>query len=178
MAPPHTHKPSLKPIEKGIQRHEVVVLADLGWGYKRISKKTGVPVPTLQGILQRYRMYGRLDDAHRSGCPTLLSEANLQAIERAVENDPRASLNDLTERLHCLGLRVGRTTINKATKQLGFKLRIPRKKPFLDEFQRIRRKYWCYQRTSWKLCKWRRIVWLDECKVEFSTTAQPGRKVE
>jgi len=106
MAPLHTHKPSLKPIKKGIQRHEVVVLADLGWEYKRISKKTRVPVPTVHGIVQRYRMYGRLDDAPRSGRPTLLSVANLQAIERAVENDTRASLNDLTERLHSLQLKV------------------------------------------------------------------------
>jgi len=44
MAPPYTHKPSLKPIEKGIHSQEDVVLADLGWGYKRISKKTGVLV--------------------------------------------------------------------------------------------------------------------------------------
>ena len=26
-------------------------------------------------------------------------------------------------------------------------------------------------------CNRRKIVWLDECKVEFSTTAQPGWKV-
>ena len=126
--------------------------------------------------MQPYRMYSRLDDAPRSGHPTLVSEANLQAIERAVENDPWASLNDVTKRLHSLKPKVGQTTINKATKQLGFKLRIPLKKPFLDEFQRIRRKYWCYQRPSWKLCDGR-TFWLDECKVEFSTTAQPGRKV-
>ena len=131
----------------------------------------------MQGIVQRYRIYGRIDDASRSGRPTLLSNTNLKAIERVVENAPRTSLNELTEQLHGLKLKIGRTTVDKAIKQLGFKLQIPCKKPFLDEFQKIRRKYWCYRHTSWKRCQWRRIVWLDECKVEFSTTAQPGRKV-
>jgi len=106
MGAPHKHKPFLKPIEKGIQRHEVVVLADLGWGYKWISKKTGVPVSIVQGIVQRYRMYSQLDNGPRCGCPTLLSETNPQAIEHAMENDPEASLNDRTERLHGLQLKV------------------------------------------------------------------------
>src|SRR5207302_6196797 len=100
---------------------------------------------------QRYGIYGRIDDAPRSGHPTLLSPANLQAIEHVVENEPRASLKDLTERLQGLKLKVRRTTVDKATKQLGFKLQIPHKKPFLDEFQQIRRKYWCYWCTDWKL---------------------------
>ena len=54
MVPPHTEKrpPAVKHIEKSVKRHEIIVLTDLGWGYKRISKKTGVPVPTVQGIVQ------------------------------------------------------------------------------------------------------------------------------
>ncbi|RPA96234.1 hypothetical protein L873DRAFT_1811637 [Choiromyces venosus 120613-1] len=58
MAPPHTQK-----------------------GYKQISKKTGVPVPTVQGIVKRYHTYGQIEDAPRSGRPTLLSQYNLEAIE-------------------------------------------------------------------------------------------------
>src|SRR5437879_10791212 len=131
MALLYTQKSSQKRIEKDLQRHKIIVLADLGWRYEQISKKTGVPITTVQGIVQRYRIYGQIDDAPRSGRSTLLSPANLQAIEHVVENEPQASLKDLTERLQGLKLKVGRTTVDKATKQLRFKLRIPRKKPFL-----------------------------------------------
>ncbi|RPA96938.1 hypothetical protein L873DRAFT_1845066 [Choiromyces venosus 120613-1] len=151
MAPPHTQLPSQKRMETSIQRAEIVVLTNLGWGYKKISKKTGVPVPTVQGIVKRHRISGRIDDAPRSGRPTLLSPANLAAIEYAVENNPHASLDDLTDQLHALKVKVGRTTINIGTKQLGFRLLIPRKKPSLDDFQKIRRKFWCYRQTGQRI---------------------------
>ena len=38
MAPPHTQKGprAVKHIGKSVKRHEIIVLADLGWGYRRI----------------------------------------------------------------------------------------------------------------------------------------------
>jgi len=39
-------------------------------------------------------------------------------------------------------------TVDKITKGLRFKLRIPRRKPFLEGFTKIRRKYWCRHRAK------------------------------
>ncbi|PUU83745.1 hypothetical protein B9Z19DRAFT_958129, partial [Tuber borchii] len=58
-------------------------------------------------------------------------------------------------------------TVNKVTKQLGFQLRIPRKKPFLTPFAKIRRKYWSRKRLSWTKMDWRKCVWLDEAKMQY-----------
>ncbi|RPA88552.1 hypothetical protein L873DRAFT_1824360 [Choiromyces venosus 120613-1] len=96
MAPPHTQKLFEKRAEKNILRYVIIALPDFDRGYKQISKKTGVPVPTIQRIVKRYHPYGQIKDAPRSGRPTLLSQDNLEAIEQAVENNPRSFVNELT----------------------------------------------------------------------------------
>src|SRR5205807_7979757 len=88
-----------------------------------------------------------------------------QQVERTVQENPRASLNEMTKSLQ--NLDIGCTTVNKVTKQLGFQLRIPRKKPFLNPFAKIRRKFWSQKRLNWSKQDWRKGVWLDEAKMEY-----------
>ncbi|RPA89527.1 hypothetical protein L873DRAFT_1822682, partial [Choiromyces venosus 120613-1] len=97
MAPPHTQKLFKKHTEKNIVGYEIIALADFGWGYKHILKKTGVLVLTAQGIVKRCHTYCQIEDAPRSGKPTLLSQDNLEAIEEAVENNPPSFVNELTK---------------------------------------------------------------------------------
>ena len=74
-------------------------------------------------------------------------------------------------------LDIGQTTVSKVVKNLGFKLRIPRKKPFIDGFTKIRRRYWCQRRVRWPVTRWQAGVWIDESRVEYSGTYRPGKKV-
>ena len=95
-------------------------------------------------------------------------------MEKTVQDNPHASLNKIIERIQ--DLDIGRTTVNKVTKELGFQLRIPQKKPFLTPFAKIRRKYWSRRRLSWAGMDRRRCVWLDEAKMQY-VAYLPGRKV-
>ena len=165
MAPPHITSTS-----KHDRRQEVILLASLGWGYKRIAEKTSIPTSTVRDIIKRFNTRGSTQDAPRSGRPLKVTKDVSQAIESIADENPWSSLQDLTKKLHTLDIKIGRSSVNRTVKQLGFELRIPRKKPYLDSFKKIRRKYWCkwldqdFSKTSmW----WRRMVWLDECKVEF-----------
>ncbi|RPA91937.1 hypothetical protein L873DRAFT_1818558 [Choiromyces venosus 120613-1] len=97
MAPPHTRKLFEKRTIKNIAGYAIIALADFGWGYNQISMKTGVPVSTVQGIVKRYHTYGQIEDAPQSGRYTLLSQDNLEAIEQAIENNPRSFVNELTK---------------------------------------------------------------------------------
>jgi len=156
--------------------HDIALLSDLGMGYKKIAKYKDVPVSTVRGVVKRYRMRGNVHDAPRPGRPTTKRTPELQQrIESTIEENPWSSLREITETLK--DLNVGQTTVNKVIKDLGFKLRIPRKKPYLDNFTKIRRKYWCRSRTRWTTARWQTGVWLDEARVEFTGRYQPGKKV-
>jgi len=139
MAPPHlqTHDSHNARYENN---RDIAVLSDLGWGYRKIAQQMGMPVSTVQGVVKRYRERGStsVHDAPRSGRPTKISPIVQQRVETFVEENPKASLSQITEQLQ--DLDVGRSTIDKVINNLGFKLKIPRKKPFLDAFQKVRRR--------------------------------------
>jgi len=147
-------------------------------GYKKIAKYKNVPVSTVRGVVKCYQMRGSVEDAPRSGRPSLRTPGSelVKRVETSVEENPWASLRDITEGLNSMNLKIGQTTVNKVIKNLGFKLRIPRKKPFLDAFAKIRWKYWCRRCIRWTSARWQTGVWLDEARVEY-TPYQPGKKV-
>jgi len=156
------------------RNRDIALLSDLGKSYEQIARDLDIPPSTIRGVVKRYRKRGHVREAPRAGRPSKITAHVLQQVDKAVEENPRASLDEITKRLK--DLEVGRTTVNKITKRLGFRLRIPRKKPFLNLFAKIRRKYWCGRRRYWKKAKWRKVVWLDEAKMEY-VAYQPGRKV-
>ncbi|RPB00643.1 hypothetical protein L873DRAFT_758350 [Choiromyces venosus 120613-1] len=141
MAPPHLqiHDSHNARYENN---HDIAVLSDIGWGYRKIAQHMGMPVSTVQGVVKRYRERGSISvhDAPRSGRPTKISSIVQQQVESLVEENQKASLSEITEEFRDLGLnvQVGRSTIDKVIKNLGFKLKISQKKPFLDRFQKIR----------------------------------------
>jgi len=117
-----------------------------------------------------------VDDAPRSGRPKKITSPLQQQVEDIVLANPHASLSEITDNLHNLQIDIGRSTVDTVTKELGFKLRVPCKKPYLDAFTKIRRKFWCHGRLNWQKEDWRKAVWLDESRMEF-VVHQPGRKV-
>ena len=169
-----TTKPSMAPSRYETNR-DIALLADLGMGYKKIAKYKNMPVSTVQGVVKRYRVRGSVHDAPRSGRPTKQTPELKQHIEATIQENPWASLREITETLQ--DLDIGQTTVSKVIKDLGFKLRIPRKKPFIDGFTKIRRRYWCQHRVRWSAARWQAGVWLDESRVEYSGTYRPGKKV-
>jgi len=134
-----------------------------------------VPVATVQGVVKQYRMWGNVQDASRSGRPSKQTAEHKHQVEATIEENPWASLREITENLR--DLNIGQTTVSKVARDLGFKLRVPRKKPFLDGFAKIRRKYWCRYRVHWPIAHWHASVWLDETRVEYTGSYQPGWKV-
>ena len=145
MAPPHLKKKKIHDSYNARYENnrDIAVLADVGWGYRKIAQHMGMPVSTVAGVVKRYRKRGSttVHDASRSGRPTKISSLVRQQVESQVEENPRASLSEITEGLQSVGLEIGRSTVDKVSKGLGFKLKVPRKKPFLDNFQKVRRRY-------------------------------------
>ena len=109
--------------------HDIALLADLGMGYKKIAKCKNMPVSTVQGVVKRYRMGGSIHDAPRSGRPTKQTLKLKQHIEATIDENPWASLREITETLK--DLDIGQTTVSKVVKNDGFKLWIPRKSHLL-----------------------------------------------
>jgi len=80
-------------------------------------------------------MRGNVRDAPRPGRPTKRTPEVQQRLEAAVEANPWAYLREITDTLQ--DLKISHMTVNKITKDLEFKLKMPWKMPFLDGFTKI-----------------------------------------
>ena len=80
---------------------------------------------------------GDVKDAPRSGRPSTITKAKRKRILEVVEENPRLSLREITNVAH-VGL--GHSTVDKILKEAGFRLKIPKKKPFWRPKQNEKRK--------------------------------------
>jgi len=96
---------------------------DKSLNYSQIGYKVGVPQSTAQSVIKRYHAQATIEDAKRSGWPSKIMGNIKLWVERTIQEYTCNSLNEITERIR--GSEIGRTTINKVTKQLGFELHIP-----------------------------------------------------
>ena len=147
MAPPHLDKRVTKRHERN---REIALLSDLGLPAKQIARKWGLGPSTVRGVIKRYRLRGSVEDAPRSGRPKKISSKIQQQVESTVLANSHSSLTQITDNLHKLQINISQGTVDIVIKQLGFKLLVPRKKPYLDGFTKIQRNYWCYRRRNWK----------------------------
>jgi len=82
-----------------------------------------MPVSTVQGVVKRYQIQGNIQDTTHSGRPSKQTTDLKQQIEVTIEENPWASLREITETLR--DLNISQTTVSKDTKNLGFRLRVP-----------------------------------------------------
>ena len=56
-------RPHITSTAKHDRRQEVILLASLGWGYKRIAEKTSIPTSTIRDIIKRFKTRDSTQDA-------------------------------------------------------------------------------------------------------------------
>lgn len=170
MAPLHT-----RVNDRSNRNRDIAALTDYGLGYKRIAKQIGINPSTVRNVVKIYKKRGHVLDAPRTGRPSKITKEVRSLVNSITLDNPRPSFNQLT-RLVRPDLDVGRSTVNKVIKELGFKLIVPRKKPWFRKDQQRKRLEWCKLRKAWAKAKWRKVVWLDEATFDY-IAYQPGRKV-
>jgi transposase len=171
MAPPHTQ---FNP--RYDRNRDIAALSDIGYGYKRIARQTGLNPSTVCCLVKRYWERDHVHDTPIPDRPWKFTNEAAEKIVSVTQENPQASLKQLAEQLNNLHLTVGRTTIDRITKEAGFKLVVLRKKPWFQKKHKQRRLEWCHWKKGWSREDWRKIVWLDEAKVDY-IAYQPGRKV-
>ena len=97
-------------------------------GYNKISQVLGISKATVQSVVKRAQERdGNTHDANRSGRPTTITDQKRQIVEGIINAEPHLALRDITQKAN-IGL--SKTTVDKIISEAGFKLLMPRKKPF------------------------------------------------
>jgi len=103
-------------------------------GYNKISKLMKLSKSTVSTVIKKAENHnGNTHDAPRAGRPTKITDVKRKIILDIIDAEPHLELRDITQKAN-VGL--GKDTINKISGEAGYKLKIPRKKPFWRKGQK------------------------------------------
>jgi len=118
----------------------------------------------IRKVIRKWKARRMVKHGARPGRPQKIGPRELRRLNRVVENNPRATLVEITNESM---LRCHPQTIQKALHKLDFHLRIPRRKPFLNTSAKRKRLLWCRQRRHWTVEDRRKYFYSDKAKVEI-----------
>jgi transposase len=154
-------------------RQRVAASLDENEGSQRqIARRFRVSLSFVARLLRRRRQTGSLDPRpHGGGHPPALTEADLERVRQAVQEQPDVTLEELRQRL---GLSCSLMAICRALKTLD----LPRKKTVLRASQRgdpkVQEKRRAFQAKVATIDP-RRLVFVDESGVTTAMTRRYGR---
>ena len=167
------------------ERSELWTLYCEGYTATEIWRKTKVPRTTINGLIKRQTLATdkSFESKLRSGAPKKLSPRAERRLVRTAVDAPRMTLKALGTPSKS-GKRLNYYTVAILLKSFGKAKRRPRKKPYLSDIYRKKRRIYCREERSLKRDN-RKVCWSDEVTFEigedirgFFMTRGPRREEE
>ncbi|PWA17276.1 hypothetical protein CCH79_00010463 [Gambusia affinis] len=104
-------------------RDQIVDLHKAGMGYRTISKKLGVKVPTVGAIIRKWMKYKMTVNRPRSGAPCKILPEGMRMIIRKVVDQPTTTREELVNDLMAVGTTVTKHTVGNTLRRLGYQFK-------------------------------------------------------
>ena len=123
--------------------------------------------------IKRFQETGEVKNRLRSGRPLCTSPRERRTLVRLSKLNRFASSTELAAKLKDStgGKQLAASTVRGILVKHGLRARRPRKKPFLNERQRVRRYRWAREHLNWTDEQWRKVIWSDESNFNLQNHA-------
>jgi hypothetical protein len=178
---PKTKRKELSPTH----RAKIWTLHEEGYNPSEIHARTGTPRSTINGVIARQILNPdpSFESRPRSGQPKKISQRGTRALVRRAISEPRTTLKALSTPSKS-GKQLHFHTVVTVLKSFGKAKRRPRKKPFLTELHKKKRRIYCRAKKAIGRDN-RKVCWSDEVTFKvgedletFWVTRGPGRDEE
>jgi IS30 family transposase len=169
MGPP----PQRRELSEG-ERGEVIGMRKAGVSYVAIGRELGFHEDTVRKVCISYESTGAYKPPPWPGRPTILQERDRRVMKRHVtknQEGQREPLSNITEKFN---LNVCINTLAKEFNNLSLYHRIAYKKPYLTEWQRIKRLQYSKDCEDFDYEEWSRVIFSNEMGIQ---TGSNERKV-
>jgi len=148
-------------------KERIVQLRKENLSFGAIGKQLKVPRSSVQTVLAKFQLTGSLETGRRSGRPRKLSQIQVRKCIREVKKDPGITLKDLQTTLAESGTNVGRSTVQRALHENGYRGYVPRKVPLLRKHHLKARLKYVDDHNDHEISFWKNVLWSDETKIEL-----------
>jgi len=151
------------------ERFRAIELHLQGYSYRQIQQQIGYGKSSVQRIVKQWKKEKNVQDLPRSGRPSKLSSKDKENIALLIENDPDATIEEITERS---GLHVSERLVGNEARSQGYRSFIARRQEGLSPIHQMKRLTWAHQMSSWEVSDWRKCIFTDE--TTYSSSGHQG----
>jgi transposase len=146
------------------ERGEIVGLKKANFSIRQIAEILKRSKTAVENTINDYFKKNKTSAVPRSGRPKKLSEYDNRQIIRAVKENPKSTLSEITQHLVESNIIASESTIRRYLHSNGIYGRKAVKKPFVSEVNRKKRLFWSHARNDWG-DKWNKIIFSDESRI-------------
>jgi transposase len=139
-------------------RGRILMLHDLNYSYREISKILKVPKSTCYDTVRRDNLHHTCQSLPRSGRPHTINDRTRRTVLRNLRShrfEPYSTIAALCP-------NVNTQQVKKIAHQAGYHRRIARRKPFLSPVTVKKRLAWAIENQS---RDWQTVIWTDESSI-------------
>lgn len=153
-----------------VQKTVIDTLHKEGKPQKVIAKEAGCSQSAVSKHIHR-----KLSGRKKCGRKRCTSNRDNRSLERIVKQNPFKNLGELHKEWTEAGVSASRATTHRRIQDMGYKCRIPRVKPLLNQRQRQKRLTWAKEKKNWTVAQWSKVLFSDESKFCISFGNQGPR---
>ena len=111
----------------------IILMKDQGFTHKKIEKKTGVKIKTIEKIVSRCIKHGTITRLKGSGRPQIFQLSDQKSLESILSEKTNKTNRKIRRKLSAETKKeFKRTTVQREIKKIGFKVTKPILKPVLE----------------------------------------------
>lgn len=149
-----------------LMRHRVLELSRSGISGRKIAQQLCISHGAVQKLINKCKFGFPIENKSKSGRPRKLSARMCKKLIISSRRCPMKTARQLMVDEGLSGI-ASVDTIKRELRRGGLFGRIAVKKPLLTPRQIRKRKHWCSERRAWTNCKWKSVIYSDECKLEL-----------
>ncbi|CAG2204450.1 unnamed protein product [Mytilus edulis] len=109
------------------EKNAIAALHKAGMKGPDIARQTRHPLPTIYGVLNRFKGRGSLENKERTGRPNLLTPRDTRKLCTTVKSDRKRPLHEITAFNESREEPVSKRTVQRKLYEEGFKKRVVKK---------------------------------------------------
>lgn len=127
----------------------------------------GVSPAGVLKVCKRFAETGTIKNKAGRGRKKVTTPQTDRRIVRLALRNRKSTSIDINNALADSGVAVSGRTVRRRLVSAGLRARIPRKKPFLNPAQRLKRLQWAKKHVSWTSEQWKKVLWSDETRISI-----------
>ena len=149
------------------EKQAIVNLRENGKSIRAIAQTLAIASTTIWNVLRKKETSGILSNRPRKGRPRKTSAVDNRNIVRAVKEDPKTTVSNISNNLQRAGVKVSQSTVRRRLHEQKYRGYTRRCKPLISKKNMKARLEFAKKYREKPQTFWGKVLWTDETKINL-----------